>query len=442
MSKMKYSGVEWIGDIPKYWNIDKLKYCVNEINSGGTPESSNMDYYDDANGIPWVAIGDMSTKEYVYNTSKKLTLEGIKNKNLKIYPSGTLLYSIFATIGKTSFLKINATINQAILAIIPNKKIDKLYLKYQLNAMEDYVLSECSTNTQNNLNSTKVKNFNLILPKLNEQKLIANFLDEKVSNLDNILSDLNKQIEILINYKKSIITETIKSGLEKDANYVDSNHEWIGQINSTAKLIRLKNYSYLKGRIGWQGLTADEFIDEGPYCVTGTDFINGKINWQTCYHISEKRYKMDYNIHLKVGDLLVTKDGTIGKLAKVNFLPDRACLNSHLLIIRPLTNEYTNEYLFYVMSSDIFKEYAKILANGSTMDSLSQEKIGNFIFPSYELKKQKEIVDYLDKKCEQIDKIIDEKKKQVEKIEEYKKSVIYEYVTGKKRVEGAEELYG
>lgn len=442
MSKMKYSGVEWIGDIPKYWNIDKLKYCVNEINSGGTPESSNMDYYDDANGIPWVAIGDMSTKEYVYNTSKKLTLEGIKNKNLKIYPSGTLLYSIFATIGKTSFLKINATINQAILAIIPNKKIDKLYLKYQLNAMEDYVLSECSTNTQNNLNSTKVKNFNLILPKLNEQKLIANFLDEKVSNLDNILSDLNKQIEILINYKKSIITETIKSGLEKDANYVDSNHEWIGQINSTAKLIRLKNYSYLKGRIGWQGLTADEFIDEGPYCVTGTDFINGKINWQTCYHISEKRYKMDYNIHLKVGDLLVTKDGTIGKLAKVNFLPDRACLNSHLLIIRPLTNEYTNEYLFYVMSSDIFKEYAKILANGSTMDSLSQEKIGNFIFPSYELKKQKEIVDYLDKKCEQIDKIIDEKKKQVEKIEEYKKSVIYEYVTGKKRVKGAEELYG
>ena len=215
MSKMKYSGVEWIGSIPENWNIDKLKYCTNEISSGGTPESSNLDYYDDINGIPWVAIGDMSTKEYISNTSKKLTLEGITSKNLKIYPSGTLLYSIFATIGKTSFLQTDATINQAILAIIPNKKIEKLYLKYQLNAMEEYVLSECSINTQNNLNSTKVKNFNLVLPELMEQKLIANFLDEKISNLDNTMFNLNKQIDILINYKKSIINEIVTSGLNK-----------------------------------------------------------------------------------------------------------------------------------------------------------------------------------------------------------------------------------
>ena len=151
---------------------------------------------------------------------------------------------------------------------------------------------------------------------------------------------------------------------------------------------------------------------------------------------------MDYNIQLKVGDLLVTKDGTIGKLAIVDNLPDKACLNSHLLIIRPLSNDYTNKYLYYVMKSNIFKEYSNLLANGSTMDSLSQEKIGNFVFPSYELEAQNRISNYLDKKCSEIEEILNSKIKQKEQMEQYKKSVIYEYVTGKKRVEGAEELYG
>lgn len=431
MSKMKCSGVEWIGDIPENWNETRLK-DIYSFEKGQNAQLYTQEYIGQHEGQYPVYSGQTENEgimgkidSYDYNLKECIftTTVGAKCMNLKII-SGKFSLSQNCLIMK----QIQSNINK--------------YIYYSLLPLFEYERSKIPAYMQPSLRIEDLNKYKLYLPSIDEQKLIANFLDEKIINLDNILLDLNKQLEILDRYKKQLITEAIKSGLEKNVNYVDSNKEWIGQINSTARLIRLKNYSYLKGRIGWQGLTADEFIDEGPYCVTGTDFINGKINWKTCYHISEKRYEMDYNIHLKVGDLLVTKDGTIGKLAKVNFLPDRACLNSHLLIIRPLTNDYTNEYLFYVMSSDIFKEYAKILANGSTMDSLSQEKIGNFIFPSYELKKQNEIVKYLDNKCSQIDKIIEEKQKQIEKIEEYKKSVIYEYVTGKKRVEGAEELYG
>lgn len=440
MSKMKYSGVEWIRDIPIDWKVNRLRYnCT--FKTGGTPPDK-YGINTDADGYPWITAQDMNNGMIIKNYSQYITEESRKYCSYKLFPKDTILLVCIASVGKIGYLLEPAYSNQQITALMPNKNIFAKYLLYLIAANSPTIIKDASSNVVPIINTQYLANIYCCLPNINEQKLIANFLDEKISNLDNILLDLNKQIDILDRYKKQLITETIKSGLEKNVSYVDSNKEWIGQINSTAKLIRLKNYSYLKGRIGWQGLTADEFIDEGPYCVTGTDFINGKINWQTCYHISEKRYEMDYNIHLKVGDLLVTKDGTIGKLAKVNFLPDRACLNSHLLIIRPLTNDYTNEYLFYVMSSDIFKEYAKILANGSTMDSLSQEKIGNFIFPSYELKKQNEIVKYLDNKCSQIAKIIEEKQKQIEKIEEYKKSVIYEYVTGKKRMEGAEELYG
>lgn len=411
MFKMKYSGVEWIGSIPENWNIDKLKYCTNEISSGGTPESSNLDYYDDINGIPWVAIGDMSTKEYISNTSKKLTLEGIKSKNLKIYPSGTLLYSIFATIGKTSFLQTAATINQAILAIIPNKKIDKLYLKYQLNAMEEYVLSECSTNTQNNLNSTKVKNFNLVLPELMEQKLIADFLDEKVFNLDNILVDLRKQIEILNDYRKSIIIETITKGLDKNVEYKDSRVEWIGNIPEQWKIT--KNKYQIKIHNGKEII---DDIGEIPVYGTGGCFKNT-------------------NDYLYNGEsVLLGRKGTIDNpmYVKGKFWTVDTCY-------------YTTSYgklilkLFYYFSMCFDYKYYQ---TGSTLPSMTQYDLGSICIPDIPMNEQKEIVDYLDNKCSQIDKIIEEKQKQIEKIEEYKKSVIYEYVTGKKRVEGAEELYG
>ena len=209
----------------------------------------------------------------------------------------------------------------------------------------------------------------------------------------------------------------------------DSGIEWIGMVSEDATIIRLKLYSYMKGRIGWQGLKATDFIDEGPYCVTGTDFINGKVNWNSCYHVSEKRYSMDSNIHIKKGDLLMTKDGTIGKLAIIDDLPAKACLNSHLLIIRPLKNKYTNKFLFYVLKSPIFSHYYSLVSSGSTMDSLSQEKTGNFSMPVYSLEKQIRITNLLDDKCSRLDTLINDIAKQIETLEQYKKSVITEAVT-------------
>lgn len=210
---------------------------------------------------------------------------------------------------------------------------------------------------------------------------------------------------------------------------VDSGVVWIGEIPEGTPICRLKFFSYMKGRIGWQGLKAEDFIEEGPYCVTGTDFVNGKINWDTCYHVSEERYNMDSNIHLQVGDLLVTKDGTIGKLAKVTELPDKACLNSHLLIIRPIDGKFTNEYLYYVMSSQVFTGYYKYSSTGSIMDSLSQKNTGEFAFPLYDIETQNKIVHFLDSKCAAIDEAIERHKKAIEKLESYRLSLVTNAIT-------------
>ena len=209
----------------------------------------------------------------------------------------------------------------------------------------------------------------------------------------------------------------------------ESGIDWIGQIPEEWEVIKVKFFTYMKGRIGWQGLKADEFIDEGPYLVTGTDFKNGRVNWDTAYHISQKRYEQAPEIQLKQGDLLVTKDGTVGKLALIDELPDSASLNSHLLVLRPLFNRYDNHFLYYVLSSLEFKNYFQKVSIGSTMDSLSQEKMGEFIFALPNINEQNSISRYLDKKTAQLDKAKALLEEQIQKLKDYRTSLIYETVT-------------
>lgn len=209
----------------------------------------------------------------------------------------------------------------------------------------------------------------------------------------------------------------------------ESGIPWIGKIAKDVSIYTLKYGTYMKGRIGWQGLKSSDFINEGPFCVTSTDFRNGRINWDTCYHVSEKRYDMDPYIQIQKGDLLISKDGTIGKLALVDNLPDKACLNSHLLIIRPLNHNLNVKYLYYVLDSPIFTKYYSIVGSGSTMQSLSQEKLGNFKLPMWEINQQQAITNYLDAKCVDIDALQQDLQAEIETLQAYKKSLITRAVT-------------
>ena len=210
----------------------------------------------------------------------------------------------------------------------------------------------------------------------------------------------------------------------------DSGVAWIGDIPQTWKKGRIKYNYFLKGRIGWQGLKADEFIEDGPYyLVTGTDFENGRIAWDRCYHISEQRFIEAPEIHIRKGDLLITKDGTVGKVALIDSLPHKASLNSHLLIVRPTSKLYDNGFLFWIFQSSIFEKYCGLSQNGSIMASLSQEKMSNFSFPLPSLPEQTAIAAYLDEKCGTIDEIIAEAKASIEEYKAWKSSVIFEAVT-------------
>lgn len=217
--------------------------------------------------------------------------------------------------------------------------------------------------------------------------------------------------------------------MKKYEAYKNSGIEWIGQIPEGWSVIPMKHYFYMKGRIGWQGLKADEFTEDGPYLVTGTDFVNGKVCWERCYHISEERYNEAPEIHVEKGDLLITKDGTVGKLALIDEKPEKVSLNSHLLILRPTKNNVDNHFVYWALQSINFKDYTGLASSGSTMASLSQEKIGEYplLFPSPS--EQQAIASYLDYKVGQIDASISAINTQLDDLKSYRQSIISEAVT-------------
>jgi type I restriction enzyme, S subunit len=144
---------------------------------------------------------------------------------------------------------------------------------------------------------------------------------------------------------------------------------------------RLGNTATLKARIGWQGLTTAEYMDSGDYyLVTGTEFKGGYIDWVNCHYVSEARFRQDSHIQLKNRDVLVTKDGTIGKVALIDKLDKPATLNSGVFVLRPIDEAFHPEFFYYLLCSRVFSQFLNQLSAGSTINHLYQKDFVNFIY--------------------------------------------------------------
>ena len=433
MREMKDSGIEWIGEIPADWKVIKNKYLLSLLYSGGTPSVSNNDLYCFEGGTPFVSISDMSTVDYVLSTQKRLTGSGLKDKNLKILPIGTILYSIYATVGAVSELKIEAAISQAMLALQVNSKVDKSFYKYNLAAMKDYIFSNANGNTQFNLNAEKVKNFYFVLPNVATQRRITNYLDRKCSQIDAIIARQQEVIEKMKAYKLSVITEAVTKGINPDVPMKYSGVEWIEEIPEHWE--NRKMISILSMRVVDGPHESPELYDEGIPYISATAIENGKINFDLMRgYISEEYCDIcDLRYKPQLHDILVIKLGaSTGQVAIVE-TTDRFNIWVPLAAVR--CNEKADPYfVYYAFQSDYFLKQMEMSWTYGTQQTLGVKSIERLRIMLPTLNEQAEIVGYLKSKCDSIDTAIKNKENLITKLAEYKKSLIYEVVTGKKEV--------
>ena len=218
--------------------------------------------------------------------------------------------------------------------------------------------------------------------------------------------------------------------MKKYEAYKNSGIEWIGQIPEGWSVVPLKYNLSLKGRIGWNGLKSEGFQEKSyAYLVTGQDFNSDVVNWEKCYQINKERYDEDPFIQLENGDLLVTKDGTIGKVAKVANLDKPACLNSGIFVVKQTKGGFEQNYLYWVLVSNQLKEFVGFNSTGSTIAHLYQNVFENMPLTVPPLTEQKAIASYLDYKVGQIDASISAINTQIDDLKSYRQSIISEAVT-------------
>ena len=218
---------------------------------------------------------------------------------------------------------------------------------------------------------------------------------------------------------------------DKYSEYLDSGLMWVREYPSHWNLTKVKYEAYVKARVGWHGLKTDDFTDVGPYLVTGSDFKSSVISWKDCYHCDLDRYEQDPYIQLRNGDLLLTKDGTIGKIALVQGLEkdEKATLNSGVFVVRPLSNGFTTEFYFWLLESTVFKKFFDYFKTGSTIVHLYQDTFVNFSYASPPLSEQAQIANFLDYETAQIDTLIEKQQTLIQLLKEKRQAMIRHAVT-------------
>ena len=213
---MKDSGVEWLGEVPAHWEVKRLGMALADTVGGGTPDTGREEFWADPeeDGLPWVAIADMSGGGSVDATGKRVTPSGLIDARLRPLPRGTIIYSMYASVGAVAHLGMTAVTNQAILGLVASNGLEHAFLYWWLTAIRHPVLALTRDNTQSNLNAETVRALPIVLPPPREQQVIAAYLDRETARADDLSSQVETAIERLQEYRTALITAAVTGKID------------------------------------------------------------------------------------------------------------------------------------------------------------------------------------------------------------------------------------
>ena len=321
------------------------EYLLKEIANVKNGYAFDSNKYSDK-GIPIIRIADIKDN---IDLSKCVCIDEEINKEFLIKKGSLLIALSGATTGKMSVFSDNkiAYLNQRICSIYTkNEDISQEFLIYFLKSIQKKIIVNSYGGAQPNISSKWIENIKIKVPNIEIQKKIS----KKLELLANNINSRKSQLVFLKELTKSLFTKYS-----------------IGEKESIA------NLCYVKARIGWQGLTKKEYLSNGEYyLITGVDFKNEKIDFKNCFYVTKERYNQDENIKVKINDILLTKDGTIGKVAIVDKLEKPATLNSGVFVLRPKVNNLNVTYLMHSLISEDFKKFIDDIKIGATVPHLNQ----------------------------------------------------------------------
>ncbi len=420
--QMKPSGIAWIGNIPQDWECKRYRFCGNV--QYGYPFNSDF-FSSDETGFPLIRIRDITSGEIA------TYYEG-SYPNEYIVKTGDVLIGMDGDFNVRIWKNCDALLNQRCCRVFDSQQIRKRFMAYYLPHYLKVVNDLTWSTTVKHLLADDINNIYVSYPKMTEQQAISDFLDVQCSEIDSIILALEKQIETLKQYKKSLIAETVTKGLDKSVPMKDSGIEWMGSIpthwsiNRTRYLAKICSgatpskdvFSYWEGEIPWvssQEVKVDIILD-------------------TSLHISDDAIRSCSTQVMSAGTLvMVVRSGILQHTIPVALLGVPATINQDVKAFT-FTSQMLPGYYKYFIQGKNDTLLSVLMKDKTTVESIDNNLLLSMKIPMPPILEQEEIVAFLDKRCAEIDRIIFDKTTQLTTIQQHKKSLIYEYVTGKKRV--------
>ena len=416
MREMKDSGIEWIGEIPKEWKIDKIKYHLKRNEPKNHGNAIVLSVYRDYGVIPKDSRDDNhnvtseDTSKYKYVKKGQLVINKMKAWQ------GSLAVSDYNGIVSPAYFIYDFT----------DEEYNHKYFHYLVRSCYKEEFKRISGGIREgqwDLSPEAFANTLALLPPLVEQKYIANYLDIQCSEIDATAEDIQKEISLLEEYKKSVITEAVTKGLNPDAEMKDSGIAWIGKIPKDWKVDKIKYHlKRNEPKSPGDAIVLSVYRDYGVVPKDSRDDNHNVTSEDT------SKYK-----YVKKGQLVINKmKAWQGSLAVSDY---DGIVSPAYFIYDFIDEEYNHKYFHYLVRS-CYKEEFKRISGGIREGQwdLSPEGFSNTLVLLPSIEEQNEILDYILQKEIEIDAIIADKKRQRGILTEYKKSLIYEYVTGKKEV--------
>ncbi len=332
------------------YNRVKLKDLAESIDAGGTPRRSVKAYWDHGD-IPWLKISDLKSV-YISDSEEKITSKGLENSSAKMFPKGTVLFSIFATLGATGILDKPSTGNQAIAGIVPKKEmIDTKYLYYSLIAQRSNIVAKKTHATQDNINLSILRNHEIVLPHLEIQKKIVSLLD-KMEQMRQWRKESDRLTEDYLNslFAKMFGHKTPKNKIGEVADFVSSGSTPLGGDST--------------------------YLPEGIVFIRSQNVHMNELRLNDVAHISEDVHKQMRRTWVKNGDVLLNITGaSMGRVAIYEGETDKANVNQHVCIIRVNRKRASPQYISHYLSMPNAQEEIWTVQAGASRQALNFKQV-------------------------------------------------------------------
>ena len=386
--EMKHSGIDWIGEIPKEWEVMSVKHYCKSVFAGGTPQSNNSDYWD--GDIPWIPSGSCKNS-IITSAPKSITHQGLENSSTKLIPSGTTVMAMTgATCSNVGYVTFDTCMNQSVVAYIENKeKSLSKYLFYLLQGAQEEVLIHKTGGAQSGINVDDCKNIVVPFVPLSEQQKIANYLDKVCGEVDEMISLQEQMIEELKAYKQSVITEAVTKGLNPDAPMKDSGIDWIGEIPEHWEVKKIKYLSNVV-RGGSPRPAGDTRYYEGdiPFMKVADITKDENIYVNSCEY-TIKEAGLPHTRTVLPGTLLLTNSGATLGVPKINTF--KTTFNDGIAAFLNIDKELDVIFAYYSLKART-KHFLESASLGIGQPNLNTDIIGNTPFLLPPLSEQQQIV--------------------------------------------------